>query len=215
MTPTPCPVKFAGLLVPYPDAIVTNEAPLRHRHAPKAIALAAALLMGPLACGDDPFAFNWSDRPDTVVLYSLARPELNVPSGFNFLSRATVTIESPTATGAWDLALDTREGDLVILPPGALGVDSRARIAPLDGLALADVQEAPSDSAVYVSAGAVPVRSGTVYVVRTGQRTGSFGSRCVYYAKMEAVDIDVAEGRLRFRHVTNPVCNDRRLVPPN
>ena len=171
--------------------------------------------MGPLACGDDPFSFNWNDQPDTVVLYSLARPELNVPSGFNFLSAATVTIESPNATGSWDVALDTQGGELVLLPPGALGVDSRARIAPLDGLTLDEVQEAPTDSTVYVSAAAVPVRTGTVYVVRTGQRQGSFGRRCVYYAKMEAIDIDVAEGALRFRHVTNPVCNDRRLIPPD
>ncbi len=215
MTRTLSPTKFAGLLVPYPDVIVTNEARAGHRHAPKVIALAAALLMGPLACGDDPFAFNWSDRPDTVVLYSLARPELNVPSGFNFLSAATVTIESPRSTGAWDVALDTRGSDLVLLPPGALGVDSRARIAPLDGLTLADVEEAPSDTAVYVSASPVPVRAGTVYIVRTDQRAGSFGSRCVYYAKMEAIEIDVGEGTLRFQHVTNPVCNDRRLVPPD
>ena len=26
----------------------------------------------------DPFTYNWSDVPDTVQIYSLARPELNV-----------------------------------------------------------------------------------------------------------------------------------------
>lgn len=192
-----------------------NEARAGHRRVPKAVALAAALLLGPAACGDDPFSFDWNDEPQTVLLYSKARPELNVPSGFSFLSGAKVVIESPEATGTWDMALDTQGGSLVLLPPGALGVDSRARIAPLDGLALADVQEAPTDSMVYVTDEPVVVRTGTVYVVRTGQRPGSFGRRCVYYAKMEAVEIDVAGGSLVFRHVTNPLCNDRRLIPPD
>src|SRR5690606_36377996 len=102
--------------------------------APKIGALVAALATGLAACGDDPFAFNWSDRPDTVVLYSMARPEMTVPSGFNFYAKQKVPVEAPNATGNWDVALDTREGDLVFLPPGALCIQSRARVAPLQGI---------------------------------------------------------------------------------
>lgn len=194
---------------------MTNEARSVRRHAPKVAALAAALLTGVVACGDDPFSFQWSDQPDTAVLYSMARPELNVPAAYDFYTSTKVVIESPNATGTWDLALDTRDGGLVFLPPGALGVSSRARVAPLEGLTLDDVTDAPGDTAVYTGVDAVPVELGTTYIVRTSQRAGSFGRSCVYYAKMEALEIDVAEGTLRFRHVTNPVCNDRRLVPPN
>jgi hypothetical protein len=185
------------------------------RHSPKAVALAAAIVVGTVACGDDPFAFNWSDRPDTVQIYSLARPEQNVQSAFNFYTRSSLDVSRPSSTGNWDLAVDTDGDDLVLLPPGALGVASRARIAAIEGMTLDDIVEAPTDTLAYVGADPVPVRLGTIYVVRTGQRTGSFGTRCVYYAKMEAVEVDVPGGRLRFRHVTNPVCNDRRLTPPN
>ena len=167
-------------------------------------------MTGLAACGADPFAFNWSDAPDTAVVYSLARPELNLPSAYNFFAGAALPVENPSATGNWDMALDTRGGELVILPPGALGVSSRARIAALAGLDLDDVLEAPTDSMVYSVSNPVPVELGTIYVIRTGQRAGSFGTRCVYYAKMEPLTLDVANGTM-----TNPVCNDRSLVPPN
>jgi hypothetical protein len=177
-------------------------------------ALAAALAVAAAACGDDPFEFDWSDAPDTVLLYSLAHPDLNLASGFAFLSRSRIRVESPSATGTWDAAVDTRGGEIVLLPPGALGVTSEARIATIEGMALEDVTEAPADTAVYVGDQPVAVAPGTVYVVKTNRVPGSFGSRCVYYAKVEAVAIDVAAGTLEFRYVTNPVCNSRDLVPP-
>ncbi len=193
---------------------MTHPSPADRARWPVVAAIAAALSVGAAGCGDDPFAFNWSDRPDTVVLYSLARPELNLESGFNFLQDRRVRVEAPSATGTWDVAVDTRGGALVLLPPGALGVTSTARITSLDGLSLEDVREAPSDTLVYTADQPVPVRFGTVYVVKTNRAPGSFGSSCVYHAKVEAVEIDVAGGTLTFRHVTNPVCNSRDLVPP-
>lgn len=193
---------------------MTNEVRPGRRLTPTALALAAALMTGLAACGADPFSFNWNATPNTVSMYSLARPELNLPSAYNFFARSSLPVEAPTATGNWDMAIDTRDGELVLLPPGALGVESRARIAALEGLELDDVTEAPSDTLVFSASVPVPARMGTTYVIRTGQRAGSFGTRCVYFAKMEPVSIDVAAGTMTFREVTNPVCNDRRLVPP-
>lgn len=177
-------------------------------------ALAAALLVGTAACGDDPFSFNWSDAPDTVLLYSMARPELNLVSAFNFNQDAPVQVEAPAATGSWDVAVDTRGGEIVLLPPGALNVVGTARITTFEGLALDEVTRAPSDTLVYVADEAVPVRMGNVYVVKTNRARGSFGRSCIYYAKLEAVTIDPVGGTLKFREVTNPVCNSRDLVPP-
>jgi len=171
--------------------------------------------MGLAGCGDDPFAFRWSGVPDTVVLYSLARPELNLSSGFDFFTSSSVRVEAATSSGNWDVALDTRAGGLVFLPPGALGVDSRARIATLDGQSFDDVIEAPTDTAAYERFDAVPIRLGVTYIVQTGQNIGAFGTRCVYYAKVEPLVIDVPGGALTFRDITNPVCNDPKLIPPN
>jgi hypothetical protein len=177
--------------------------------------MAAALAVTFTACGDDPFDFDWSDVPDTVQLYSLARPELSLASGFNFFQRFAVRIEDPTATGAWDIALDTRNAELVLLPPGALGVSGRARVSTITGVPFDEVVEAPGDTLLYEGNAPVPVVNGTVYVVSTNRSVGNFGSSCVYYAKMEPVLIDVAGGVLRFRYVSSPVCNSRELTPPD
>ena len=177
--------------------------------------LCAALSLTLGACEDDPFQVNWLADPDTVLLYSLARPELNLPSGYNFNARQRVRIEAPAASGSWDVALDSQEGELVFLPPGALNITSRARVTALPDAVFEDVREAPRDTAVYSANEAVPIEMNSVYVVRTSESLGSFGRRCVYFAKLEPLEIDVAAGTLRFVFDASPVCNDPRLVPPN
>jgi len=177
------------------------------------VAVASLALLS--ACNDDPFAFAWDDEPNTVLLYSLARPELNLVSAFNFFQGTPVRIEAPDATGLWDVAVDTRNDEIVLLPPGALGVIGEARITTLENRTLEDVVEAPSDTLVYVASEPVPVEMGNVYVVRTNRSAGSFGRSCVYYGKFEPVVIDPVGGTLTFREVTNPICSSRDLVPPN
>lgn len=182
---------------------------------PVTVAAGAALLIGATACTNDPFAFDWNDTPDTVVLYSLARPELNLVSAFNFFSGVPIRVEGASATGSWDAALDTQGGGLVLVPPGAFGVIGTARISTLGGMSLADVTRAPSDTLDYVANARVPIQMGNVYVIKTNRTPGSFGRNCVYYAKMEPVVVDPAGGTLTFEYVTNPVCNSLDLVPPN
>lgn len=193
---------------------MTHEPRKQRMRWPAAVVIAAAIGVVAAACGRDPFSFNWDDTPHTVLLYSLARPELNLVSGFAFFQGVRVRVESPSATGTWDAAVDTRGGEIVLLPPGALGVIGSARITTFEGMTLEDVIEAPVDTLAYVADQPVPVRSGNVYVVKTNRTTGSFGSSCSYYAKLEPVDIDVVGGSLTFRYVASPICNSRNLVPP-
>jgi len=167
------------------------------------------------ACGGDPFAFPWTSRPDTVLLYSLARPELNLEAAYDFHNELRIRVEAANATGSWDIALDTRGGQLVLLPPGALGITSKASVAVIPGLSFADVLDAPEDTAAYTRSAAVPVEMGTVYVVKTAQSPGIFGTSCSYYAKLEPLVIDVEGGTLTFIVVASPVCNSRRLIPPD
>ncbi|MGH7481494.1 MAG: hypothetical protein ACRELV_05020, partial [Longimicrobiales bacterium] len=70
-------------------------------------ALAASAMLG---C-DDPFDPRWppgTETPDTVELFSLARPEYQgLPSAFDFTpsARRRVVVEQPGETGNWDVAL--------------------------------------------------------------------------------------------------------------
>ncbi len=166
------------------------------------------------ACGEDPFLLRWTENPREVLLYSLEREELNRPTAFDVSTGARIVVESATAAGQWDFALDTREGELVFLPPRSLGVQSRAALFPIPGARFSDVREAPSDTTLYISRDPVPVQLGTVYVVRTRQQSGSFGELCTYYGKVQPLEIDVEGGTLRFLFDANPVCSDRALVPP-
>jgi hypothetical protein len=189
------------------------------RTGPKGPARAWAILLPffllTTACDDDLFRVNWVENPDTVILFSLARPELNLRSGFDFLSRTPIRIESPEATGKWDMVLDTHEGGLVLLPPGALGIEgTKARIIPMGPVDFDEVRRAPSDTTTYIGDEPVPVEVGHVYVVRTRQQAGFYGRQCVYYGKFEPLEEDPVEGRLTFMFDVSPVCNSRKLYPP-
>jgi hypothetical protein len=166
------------------------------------------------ACDDDLFKVDWEENPDTAFLYSLARPELNLLSGFDFISRIPVRIESPNATGQWDMVLDTHDGELVLLPPGAIGiVGSKARIIPMGDTDFDAVRRAPSDTTMYIGDEPVPVVVGHVYVVRTRQQAGFYGRTCVYYGKFEPLEKDPVAGTMVFQFDASPVCNSRKLYP--
>lgn len=186
----------------------------RRPFALAAVALVVAVAAG--ACDDDPFGLDdWVANPTELILYSLDRPELNLPSGANLYQKFTVRLESPTASGNWDLALDTRDGQLVFLDPASVGIaGSTVRIATLPNTSFDDVVRAPADSTSYVSDQAVPVELNTVYVVRTNLYPGQFGQRCFFYSKLEPLVVDVAGGTVEFVVDTNPICRDRDLVPP-
>lgn len=206
------PVSLRSLFEDFFQAM--NDPVHAHSGWRRAAVLVAALLLGAAGCSKDPFAFNWDDTPDTVLLYSLARPELNLVSAFDFFQGVPVRIEGATATGTWDAAVDTEGGQIVLAPPGVFGITSTARIATLEGMGLDDVTRAPADTLVYVADARVPVRQGNVYVVKTNRSRGRFGRSCVYYAKLEPLLIDAPGGTLTFRYITNPVCNSKDLVPP-
>jgi hypothetical protein len=171
------------------------------------------LAVSAVACGDDPFRIAWPGVPTESTIFSLDREELNRAAGFNMLERRPVVVEAPGAEGRWDFALDREEGALVLLPPQRLGVESRAGISPVQGASWEDVREAPRDSLAFVTEASVPLAAGTVYIIRTHTQLDFFGRQCVFYGKMEVVEMDGDAGVLRFLHDTNPDCNNRRLVP--
>jgi len=169
------------------------------------------------ACGGEDFFVDWEENPLEQVLYSLDRePEGALrQTAFNMLERRGVIVEDPTAQGRWDFALDRAAGTLVLLPPQALGVTSRAAITAIPGTTFANVREAPGDTLVYSTTQPVPVQLGTVYVIRTHQQPGFFGEFCFFFGKIEPIEIDVEAGVLRFLHDVSPDCNNRSLVPPS
>jgi len=191
-----------------------DRGPVLLRRAVRFLAL-FPLLPAIWACDDDPFKINWELSPDTVLIYSLARPEMNLSSAFDFVGRRPVRVESPSAVGEWDLALDTQDGSLVFVPPAAIGITgSEAAIVSMGEMPYEEIRRAPRDTTLYISDRVVPVVVGDLYVIRTRQKAGAWGTRCVYYGKFEPLSADPDLGILTFQYDVSPVCNDRKLVPP-
>lgn len=179
--------------------------------------LAGALLLalaGTSACGEDPFRLDWVENPREVTLFSLDRDERNRPTAFEMRQGQRVVLESVDAAGLWDFALDTRDGQLVFLPPRSVGVQSQAGMAEFPNTRFDELREAPADTAAYTTRSPVPVRMGSVYAVRTRQQAGGFGQTCIFYGKVQPLEINVEAGTLLFRFDTSPDCNNPRLVPP-
>lgn len=175
---------------------------------------AAALVLGgtTVACGDDPFQITWISTPDTALLYSLARPELGLPTAFDFLDRARFAVESAGSTDNWDVAVDTRDGVLVLIPPGAVGINNEARITVIEDVGFDDVTEAPADTTLYTATEPLTLALGNVYVVRTREQSSRFGV-CMFYAKMEPLTLDGDLQSVTFMYDNNPRCEDRSLSP--
>ena len=178
------------------------------------VALFVASALGLTACGENIFDIKWTEaRVETALIYSLTRPELNLPSGFDFVNRIPVEIQEPGATGAWDLVLDTQNGQLVFLPPGALGITTEAMVLAMPDTAFDDVIEAPEDSTLYTKDQPVPVEMSSVYVLRTHAAPGRFGAVCVHYGKLQPLEVAPALGTVVFEYDVSTLCDDRGLVP--
>lgn len=176
-------------------------------------ALAALLTLGLAGCDDDPFRIVWTANPTDGLAYSLSLPELNLPTAFSVVERRAYRVEASGSTGRWDLAVDIRDGDALFLPPGALGIVSEARILPAPDETFDGITRAPADLELYSRNEAVPAVVGRLYVVRSSQQVGSFGTRCIYYSKLEVTGVDLQRGSVSFRFDTNPACNSRNLRP--
>jgi hypothetical protein len=174
-----------------------------------------ALAVVTAACGDGLGPLTWDATPVTGVLFSLARPELvGQPSAYDFVQLRRVVVESPGATGGWDIALSEQNGQFVFLTAGAFpGIDDDILITESTERTLAAVVEAPADTADY-SRGPVAVVEDRIYIVRT--RIAScitFGSG-PYYGKFQVLSVDEARGSIELAAVRNRYCNDRDLIPP-
>jgi hypothetical protein len=109
---------------------------------------------------------------------------------------------------AWDLTLRLMNGELFLLPQGAVGIaGSRAAITPpIAGQTFEGMREIPGQS-TFRTDSAIAIRPGLLFAVRS--RDVGFG--CVQFAKLQPVTVDVASATAHFRVVTNEQCNDPRL----
>ena len=116
----------------------------------------------------------------------------------------------------WDLAVRFVGGQLTFVPAGKIGINdaggrSSAGITqPINGTTFEGLELAPSSSA-YVTDASVVLSAGNVYAVRT--RLLPCGISFVEnYAKIQPLEVDLAEQRVKLQIVSNERCGDRRLA---
>lgn len=181
-----------------------------------------ALAIG--ACESDPFGLdNWTANPDTATIYSLSLDNLNIATAFDFTERAVRPIAVRDEFGRfnnWDVALDLEGGELVLLAQSALGVLSDAAVVEFPNMTFGELVEAPADTSLYQATTGVPMRTTSVYVIRTRQvtRQSFFTQQCLYYAQLQPLRVDPVAGVLEFLYDVNTEfsgCNNRDLIPPN
>jgi hypothetical protein len=61
----------------------------------------------------------------------------------------------------------------------------------------------------------LPIHLGSSYAFRTRQEAGAWGQRCVFYGKLEPLEVDAEAGRVTFVFDVSPECNKRKLIPDN
>lgn len=114
----------------------------------------------------------------------------------------------------WDLAVRVRDGGLVFVPAGALGLSVNVGITrPLAGQTFDSVIEAPGAGS-FVTDADVPVQQGSVYVVRSRSVPCGFGT-APQHSKIQPLEVSHEEGTIRLLISTNEVCGDPRLVSGN
>ena len=178
------------------------------------IALIFAATLPVIAC-DDPFGNqNWVDTPDTTIIFSLSREDLvGLPSAYDFIGHIRVEVESPGATGNWDMALRNEGGQLALVPAGGFeGQVSRAGLVLMPNAVFEELREAPGDTSAYSKAPAI-VQPGQVYALRTRRAACNQFAAGVRFGKIKILAVDQVEGKITFESLVNPFCNERQLIP--
>jgi hypothetical protein len=185
------------------------------------IGLVTSFLVVLAAC-EDPNAF----RIDPILVASTVEVAAPLPGNEALPTALDVTgdgaggvrggrfPERPSDALEWDFLVRVRNGEIVLVPGRAIGLDSRAALTPpLIGETLESLREAPAQR-TFVMDSAIVMRVGQVYAARSRE---AFGFVCPgpQFSKFEAVEVDPAAGRLRLMIVTNERCGDPRLVPAN
>lgn len=174
-----------------------------------------AALAGLAAC-DDPSGTGFPAviAADTLVLAVPGAAD-GIPSAIDITAQAEIQggrfPERSADAERWDFTLRLRDGALVLLPAGALGIENRAGITEVRaGQTLETVREVPSQTR-FITDEAVVLQPGAVHITRS-RIFSSFTGGCQQFGKLEVASVDVAARTARLHVMTNQNCGDPRLV---
>jgi hypothetical protein len=181
------------------------------------VLLVLALLIGAAACDDvSGFQVDPLLATDTVDVYAPLEANAELPTALDIVARNLVIgggrfPERTVHAGQWDFAVRVREGEMVLVPAGALGLEYEPLLTrALAGQSFEALTRAP-ERAAFVADSAVVMRTGSVYAARSRLASTVFGA-CNQYAKLQPLEVDPVAGSLRLLITTNEQCGDNRLT---
>lgn len=158
-------------------------------------------------CGSSVVGVPVPEEPGEATLADFRTGPLVEPSAFSWIVLSTVRTDQ---SGQWDFAF-------------ALEADSTAQLFPrasvLDQPSTAGLQIVPVsfDNLIrvpetgYITDEPVTVQVGDVLAAVSRRQCGSLNF--VRFGKLEILDIDLIRGRLTFKQLANPNCENPNLVP--
>jgi hypothetical protein len=169
--------------------------------------LAAATL---LAC-DDTTGPGFRDVPEEAsetTIFDFRSSSVRDPSAFDIVGVGPVRTDQ---SAGWDFLFALQPDGTAQLRPRnqVLGGGAASGLQPVES-EFGDLDEAPEGG--YVTGSVVAVEEGDVLAGRSRQDP-SFGIGCRHFMKMEVLTVDRDAGTITFRHLVNPACDRRNLVP--
>lgn len=172
---------------------------------------AAVTMLGLVACGDEAerILVPVPDESREATLVDISGGPITQPSAFDVLIEDVVRTDQ---TPGWDFVLEYYpDGKAVLWPRNAIVEEDGDSGLQLVAETFDGLTAAPENG--YVQTKRVPINVGDVLAVRS-RRDPLYGSvRCRRFAKIEVLTMDTAEGSMTFRHLVNPNCEKRSLVP--
>lgn len=149
------------------------------------------------------------EEPSEVTLFEFRDSDLRDPSAFDAIIGQAVRTDQ---TSEWDYLFALRASGAAELRPRnvVLGGGSVAGLQVVEQ-EFGQLDQAPENG--YRTGSAVAVSEGDVLAGRSRQDPSLAQLGCNYFLKMEILSVDPAAGTLTFRHLINPNCNQRNLVP--
>ncbi len=175
------------------------------------LVVVAVAAIGLVACGDplEPVLIPVPDEAREATLTNFRGGDVLQPSAFDVLAAEPVRTDQ---ISAWDFVVEVfGDGTALLWPRSAITEEDLESGLRLADVSFDDLRTAPESG--YTTSGPVVAAEGDVLSMRS-RRDPAFGSfRCRRYGKTEILSIDVSEGTMTMRHLVNPNCEKRTLVP--
>jgi hypothetical protein len=148
---------------------------------------------------------------DTLLVGALVGTPISVPSGYGINPGSAGAIRTDQ-TASFDFAYNILpDGRRVLLPRAALGLIGGSAEPGLQASddSFDDIDEAPLNG--YLTLDTIEIAIGERYIMRSRVTCTSIG--VPLYGKIEILEFDDVDRRLRFRALANTNCGFRSLQP--